>query len=354
MNSIFDLIETKRAQNIPFVVYSKPNQKKLICCIQKDSKLHELKNYYQRGFIINSFLNDKKYIIPIEESEVLIEDVINYNETTSNNYFNEVDSLGKTKFQEIISKALDKIALKEFDKVVLSRKERVELINFNFIKSFKQILNTYPAAFRYMFYHPEIGFWIGASPEQLLKIKDKNIETVALAGTQLYAKNKKVKWSNKEIVEQQYVTDYVFNAISEISNSIKTSSPYTVIAGNLLHIKTDITATINSNLDVGKLINILHPTPAVCGFPKENALQFILENENYDRDFYSGFLGELNIDIQNNIINNSDLYVNLRCLNVEDTAVNLYIGCGITGGSNPEKEYIETVNKSYTMKKILN
>ncbi|NJM80882.1 MAG: hypothetical protein HC854_17015 [Flavobacterium sp.] len=95
------------------------------------------------------------------------------------------------------------------------------------------------------------------------------------------------------------------------------------------------------------LLNTLHPTPAVCGLPKDKALQYILENENYDRKFYTGFLGEFNTK------DTSNLFVNLRCMEIDTTTVNLYVGCGITSGSDPKKEYIETQNKLGTMLKIL-
>ena len=112
-----------------------------------------------------------------------------------------------------------------------------------------------------------------------------------------------------------------------------------------------------------KIIRLLHPTPAVCGLPKDASKAFILENEQYDRTFYTGFLGELNCD-DTKETENSDLFVNLRCMQIEfSNAQNdskqilakaiLYIGCGITKDSIPEKEWEESVSKSVTMKKIL-
>ena len=92
----------------------------------------------------------------------------------------------------------------------------------------------------------------------------------------------------------------------------------------------------------------MHPTPAVCGFPKDAARKFILENEDYDRAYYSGFLGELNWD------DSTDLFVNLRCLQVVDgQKVILYVGGGITAESDPKKEWLETVHKAQTMKMVL-
>ena len=114
---------------------------------------------------------------------------------------------------------------------------------------------------------------------------------------------------------------------------------------------SEISAEINES-DLDKIITSLHPTPAVCGLPKEEAKRFIIENEGYDRDFYTGFVGELNCDFTN-LKRNTDLFVNLRCMKIDDDIANIFVGCGITKDSIPEKEYLESVNKSFTMKRIV-
>jgi isochorismate synthase len=73
--------------------------------------------------------------------------------------------------------------------------------------------------------------------------------------------------------------------------------------------------------------------------PKELATEFILANEQYNRSYYAGFLGEFNSQ------NTTDLFVNLRCFEIEKNSVTLYVGCGITKDSSPEKEYVETKMK---------
>ena len=147
-------------------------------------------------------------------------------------------------------------------------------------------------------------------------------------------------------------------------------SPYTVKAGSLAHIRTDINGTLHhasKHTSLKKLINTLHPTPAVCGFPKKEAKEFILKNEGYNREFYTGFLGELNIESRRKknrrntenmayrfTTKSSNLYVNLRCMQVNDHTVTIYVGGGVTASSNALHEYEETCNKTNTMKKVLN
>lgn len=117
----------------------------------------------------------------------------------------------------------------------------------------------------------------------------------------------------------------------------------------MLHLRADISGEIKSNnFSLPNLINKLHPTPATCGLPKELSKEFILKNENYNREYYTGFLGEINK-------NSTDLYVNLRCMKVsqQKNEVSIYIGGGITKSSIPQKEWEETVVKSEVMKKVL-
>ena len=95
------------------------------------------------------------------------------------------------------------------------------------------------------------------------------------------------------------------------------------------------------------LINSLHPTPAICGIPKSVATDFILKYEGYNRAYYSGYLGELNMN------DSTNLFVNLRCMQIENNMAAIYVGGGITNESIPENEWLETVSKSEIMKKVL-
>ncbi len=99
---------------------------------------------------------------------------------------------------------------------------------------------------------------------------------------------------------------------------------------------------------MGDLLKRLHPTPAVCGLPKEKAYRFIQENEGYDRQYYSGFIGWLEPE------GKSDLYVNLRCMNILSDRLVLYAGSGLLLSSEPESEWQETEAKMQTMRRLLN
>lgn len=335
---------------LPFVMYCKPSSDMIIGLLQKDTELYSLRNNMS-GFAFVSFDNKKRYLIPDEVSDVYFEK-ISGSDLFVNKSESDVYGYGKEVFEKLVEKALLEIEKGTFEKVVLSRKEILLLTVIDFEMLFLKLIQLYPNALRYVFYHPEIGFWLGATPEQLMKIKEGKLQTVSLAGTQVINNEGNVVWGEKEIKEQQIVTDYIASCLRPFSNEIVQNEPMTFVAGNLVHIKTDISAQINIE-EVENILSVLHPTPAVCGFPKMEALKFITDFEGYYRSFYAGFLGEWNKDFKTYKENQYDLFVNLRCMSIEKNELNIYVGCGITNGSIPEMEYIETVNKAMTMKRIV-
>jgi isochorismate synthase len=121
----------------------------------------------------------------------------------------------------------------------------------------------------YCWYHPKIGLWLGATPETLIKIEGNRFSIMALAGTQDYKGTLEVNWQQKEKVEQQVVTDFIIENLESLVENVKVSKTETVKAGNLLHLKTNITAQLKSNLNLNEIITALHPTPAVCGTRKK-------------------------------------------------------------------------------------
>ena len=337
---VFEEINTHLSKQIPFVCYVKPNETVWNLLVQQNEELVEFSN--QSGFVFMPFHEGNQVIIPFEENTFSQGNIENLEKKSTESFTSESNQ--KESFEALVSNGVSAIQQGEFDKVVLSRKivlkEQIAIV-----ETFQNLISTYPTAFRYLFFHPKIGLWMGATPEQLVKINQNQFETVALAGTQLYSEN--VVWATKEIEEQQFVTDYIVTKVKDKVNNLIVSDAKTVKAGNLAHLKSFISGELTADFQANDLIKALHPTPAVCGLPKEKAIDFILKNEGYNRKYYAGFLGEYNKN------NKTDLFVNLRCLEVENDVVNIYVGCGITKDSNPEKEFIETENKSMTMRNVL-
>ncbi|WP_178985456.1 chorismate-binding protein [Winogradskyella helgolandensis] len=368
-NSFFEALENQYAKQLPFVVYSRPINSVIKCWLQEDDTLHNAKNFKESGFVFAPFnIEEKSVLFPkanctyleIECSDIETKTIIQTEILP-----NETERLQHT---ALVSKGINSIKNHDLQKVVLSRCETKSLQDTNPITIFKRLFSTYKNAMVYCWFHPKVGLWIGATPELLFKVEAKRLTTIALAGTQAFNESESVKWANKETEEQQIVTDFITKQLEPYTKTMTVSEVETVKAGNLLHLKTRITSVLKDDTDLKSIIGALHPTPAVCGFPKAKAKDFILQNENYSREYYTGFLGELNLkqattrntnrrNIENNaysvVKTQSNFYVNLRCMQLKDSSAKIYVGGGITKDSIPEMEYEETVNKSKTIGSVL-
>lgn len=353
MIDFFIKVKQQEAQNLPFVIYSKPYKTEVRGFFQKNDHLYFAETLDETGFVFAPFNGNQMILIPKNQSVIWESEIDSFEENHTIGLITEENQQEKTHFENLIQKAIDSIQKGELKKVVLSRKEILDVPDFDLVTVFTRLIQRFPGVFCYCWYHPKIGLWMGATPERLLKASRKKFCTMALAGTQNFEGKTDVIWEQKEVEEQQYVTDFILENLKGLTSEVAISSPYTVQAGNVLHIKTDIEGVINKESKLNQVVSVLHPTPAVCGLPKQVAKDFILENESYDREYYTGFLGELNKKDFAEKKQKSDLYVNLRCMQIKDKKAHLYMGCGITKESVPEKEWDESVNKSMTMKNVL-
>lgn len=341
-------------RELPFVVYRKPNENERIGWFQQNDELRTAVELNASCFVFAPFHDDEKTVflkddcvLAYDDSDIVLDDV-----PSESTIENAIATADEDFHIQLVRLGINAIQKGCFKKVVLSRKEEVVVNRENYIVYFNRFLTKYPTAFVYWFYHPKVGMWMGASPEQLLKITNGVMQTVALAATQLNLDNNQgVNWTDKEQKEQQIVTDFIVESIAPFTKFLKVSQPYTHKAGALLHIKTDVEAQLIDPELTYKVTAALHPTPALCGYPKEAARKFILENERYDREYYGGYLGEWYCGGSNS--KNCDLFVNLRCMKLVGAKAYLFLGGGVNADSVPIQEYRETVNKSKTVKSIL-
>jgi isochorismate synthase len=259
-------------------------------------------------------------------------------------------------FEDLVSKSIIEIEKNTFEKVVLSRTKLIALPqDFNIIDSFQKLCKAYPNALISFVSLPGIGSWLGATPEVLVSVTDKTIfKTVALAGTKPFNESinlKTVAWTQKEIEEQALVERYIISCFKKIRlREYDEHGPKTVVAGNLMHLKSEFTVDMKATNfpQLGSImLQLLHPTSAVCGAPLDSSFDFLKKNEGYDREFYSGFLGPVNFN------NNINIFVNLRCMQLLGDKALCYAGAGITADSIPQDEWEETELKLKTLLNVL-
>ncbi len=258
----------------------------------------------------------------------------------------------RREYLRMVREAIQSIDQGRFQKVVPARQIKIALPEtFEPLRLFDKLCAEYPNTFVYLVTTPEAGTWIGASPEILLKIdKDSIFRTTALAGTQPYIDHvqlTEVAWTQKDIEEQAMVSRYIINCFKQIRlREFDEIGPKTIKAGNLIHLKTNYIVDmkkVNFPRLGSVLLKLLHPTSAVCGLPEAPAMRFIKDLEPFDRSFFSGYLGPVNIS------NETHIYVNIRCMNLLDQNALLFAGAGVTIDSKPEKEWLETEIKLQTL-----
>jgi len=320
------------------------------------------------GFVFSPFLTDEKKIffqadiLYCFDDGVLLEGPASNNEPTSKTeltlalHYRPLDTKNEIPdFKNLVKISTAEIEAGTFEKIVPSRYKDIPINKtFELLSAFDQLCEKHPNALVSLVSSPATGTWMGATPELLVSVVQNKFKTVALAGTLPYDPEinlKSVAWTQKEIEEQALVCRYIINCFKKIRlREYEEHGPKTTVAGNLMHLKTeyevDMQATNFPQLG-SVMLKLLHPTSAVCGMPLENSLDFLKKNEGYNREFYSGYLGPVNIKKE------SHIYVNLRCMQIFKDSVRLYAGAGVTADSIAETEWTETEMKMVTLQTII-
>ncbi|RZK61042.1 MAG: isochorismate synthase [Hymenobacter sp.] len=265
----------------------------------------------------------------------------------------------QAEYTQLVRTGVAAIEAKAVVKVVSSRAARRPLpAGFDPLEAFQALCQKYERAFVSLVSVPGVGTWLGASPEVLAEVTaDGQFRTMALAATQPLVPGRAPQeaiWRQKEIEEQALVARYIVSCFKQLRlRDYHETGPRTVVAGQLLHLRTDFEVDLKSVPFPSALgtdmLRLLHPTSAVGGMPKVAALEFLARHEGYDRAYYSGFLGPVNVAAPGV----SRLFVNLRCLQVRPTEAILYAGTGLTVDSDPAREWQETEMKLQTVAAVL-
>lgn len=267
----------------------------------------------------------------------------------------EAELMPTADYELMYGRFSDAIKRGEFQKLVLSRqKDTVLAEDVDAVVLFERACRLFPRLMIMLFSTSATGTWLIASPEVLVESCRGTWHTMALAGTMPFAGGV-LEWSEKNRREQRVVEEYIANTLKGLCRDIVTDGPYTMRAGNLVHLRTDFRFHIESTISaqshrfttLGQIISALHPTPAVCGMPKSEARDFICKNEVADRRYYSGFAGPVGID------NETHLYVSLRCASIEGRKMIFYAGGGIMPDSCCHDEWKESEEKIKTIAHVL-
>lgn len=359
------LLDGLLESELDFAIYSLPGSEQLNMIVQINGHAKCLYSYSDvdpaEGFVISPFdINSDNPIILIKNDLKLENEyqIFNWIEKQSFDtkqgvfknvsdavvYLDEYGRYCKT-FEKFKSYLTNDVC----EKIVLSRKKAIRKPeNFSLGMTFRKAFETYPESMVCMFKTIHSGTWLTITPEIIISGKGDDWRTVSLAGTKFDDDSGKENiWDNKNINEQEIVTSFIRKMLLEKEITFTMNGPYTIKAGKLKHLKTEFKMNLCFNSYLSDLLFALHPTPAVSGYPKDIAMEIIRGNEGHDRKYYCGFCGPISKNGETN------LFVNLRCMEITDNDLILYAGGGLIDDSLMQNEWEETEAKFNTMLSII-
>lgn len=293
------------------------------------------------GFVVAPFENPREGCFTIPAHHVPDGEVYEPEE-----YRCDFNSTSREAHSAGVRAILDKISTGELDKCVLA-KVIVGKGEVDPMESFRSLCESRRDAFVFYFETQATGAWIGASPELLLRVRDGRISTMSLAGTRIA--DSREEWNNKEINEQRIVTEFIADMLRCHGMEPELAGPVNAKAGNVEHLRTDISAQLPSKWsgmhELENLLYNLSPTPALCGFPRDEAMATLHDVEQFRRGYYGGFCGP--VSDGGSLL---QMYVNLRSCCIRNARYTIYAGGGIVAGSQTGAEWMETEKKALTIR----
>ncbi len=255
-------------------------------------------------------------------------------------------------YEHLVASAVQKLSQTSLKKVVLARRETLVLQDTQLTKQAVQTLaKTQLQSAVFAIKRKEETF-LGATPERLVTVRQGEVFVDCLAGTTARSQDQQrdqeladaLLHSAKNREEHAHVVTGVREALTEITNNLTIPEQPSIRALRFLqHLYTPVTGTLAKDVLAFEVVARLHPTPAIAGLPKEQAMNYLREEEGMDRGWYAAPIGW--IDGAGNL----DAYVGLRSALIRDKIAHLFAGAGITQDSSPMEEGQETELKLLPM-----
>ncbi|MCW8933020.1 MAG: isochorismate synthase [Gammaproteobacteria bacterium] len=349
--------------SVPTVLIKQENGKQQLKVNLKLKEIHEE----------STFKLIKDYLTHIFSSS------INKNESGKKFFFlkeeNKASESGKQIWHSLTEKAIKKIQSGQFDKLVTSRQHSLQTQAPISIEHLVENLGKhYPCCTILSYSASEDQTIVAASPERLITLQHPDIQSDALGGTIFRSKqhknssadtpiplpfflkqknnqtNAESSESKKLLKEHHYISQAIYQSLDPLCHTLKMPvSPYLMKLQNLYHLETPIQGKLMNHYDLFDTLEALHPTPAIAGLPSQEARKWLLENEDYQRGWYTGAFGWVDGN------KNGDLSVMLRCALISSNCqqLDLFAGAGLVDESCPEAEWLETELKMQTIAEML-
>ncbi|NES71689.1 MAG: isochorismate synthase, partial [Okeania sp. SIO2D1] len=259
-------------------------------------------------------------------------------------------------FKLAVASVLKSIQEQKFSKIVLAHNLNViSPANFQLAASLHNLRTRHRDCCIFSTSNGQGDYFIGASPERLVSIRNSHLVTDAIAGSAPRGKNhsedqrlaKSLLNSVKEKREHQAVSEFIIQRLVELGLRPQRLPLHLLQLSNIQHLWTPINSPLPKNINPLEIVAQLHPTPAVAGVPTNVACEQICMYENFERGLYAAPLGWINHR------GNGEFIVGIRSALINNNQAQLYAGAGIVAGSEPNKEFAEVQIKLQAMLKTL-
>jgi menaquinone-specific isochorismate synthase len=260
------------------------------------------------------------------------------------------DSPGKSRWKASVQSALEAFETHRYEKIVLARKRALEFSgNLNHFIILQKLKDKASNSYKFCFQPEDNLAFIGASPELLYYRQGRKLQSEAVAGTRTRGQTsqedqgfgEELLGSEKDLREHRYVVDSVKDALVSLTPPMLNCNNMSVSLlklARIQHLIARFDITLKENISDAELIETLHPTAAVGGYPRDKAVEEIGRLEGFNRGWYAAPVGWVKQDA-------AEFVVAIRCGLVKDNRLNLYSGAGIVRGSVPDNEWDEMNNK---------
>ena len=259
-------------------------------------------------------------------------------------------------FKSVVTSALDAIAVDELSKIVIAHTTEIKSDRpFKITQSLNNLRHLHPDCYIFSTCNGKGQYFVGASPERLISVQNRQLVTDALAGSAPRGNNntEDVHLANlllknrKEKREHKAVSDFMMQRLKSIGLKPQQLPLQLLKLSNIQHLWTPIYAHLPAEIEPLEIVALLHPTPAVAGVSTETACNKIRHYEKFDRSLYAAPLGWIDYE------GNGEFVVGIRSALIDGDRARLYAGAGIVSGSNPDKEFAEVQLKLQSLLKAL-
>lgn len=300
--------------------------------------------------------DDESFIEKVTEERNELFLSLHQNVDTEPAVLTETKEISPEKWKQSVDKVVSELTGGPLKKVVLARELR---LMFNKQVEVEKVLeNLYKQQQEsFIFAFESNGdCFVGATPERLVKKQGNEIFSTCLAGTISRGETAEedkylgetLLHDQKNLIEHQYVVEMIKEALEESCEEIiLPDQPQLMKIRDIQHLYTPVIGKAGKDSSLLLIVEKLHPTPALGGLPKKEAVEKIRQVEELDRGFYAGPLGWLDYR------GNGEFAVAIRSGLIQGEEVSLFAGCGVVADSNSESEYLETGLKFRPMLRAL-